>query len=86
MTEKSHMYCMLLLKLGCKVSGYHLNSHMTAAQLPAANTGQALSFSVRLIRSIRSESPPAFRLICLTTPRPSETANLAQAKTTLANT
>ncbi len=66
------MYLILLFRLGCKVSGCHRYSHMTEAQLSAANTGHALF--VTLSRNSRGIAPP----FC--------TLNLAKASTTLANT
>lgn len=65
---------MLLLKLPGIVSGYHLNTYITIAQLIAANTGHARS----LIESLR---------FCdRTMPYWGRTASLAIARTTRAKT
>lgn len=67
---------MLLLKLGCIVSGYHLYSHITIAQLKLANTGQAFLRTFSL-SSLPIPTPPSLRLC---------TDSFASASITLAKT
>jgi hypothetical protein len=45
---------MLLLKLGCMLSGRHLKMYMTSAQLRLANTGHAFALIFSRISSGRS--------------------------------
>merc|ERR1712072_681626 len=52
-----YMYCMLLRKLGCSVSGYHLNSHITHAQLRLANTGHEFCRTLCSCSSFSPSSP-----------------------------
>ena len=48
------MYFILLLKLGCMLSGRHLKMYMTKAQLRLANTGHAFAFILSRISRERS--------------------------------
>jgi hypothetical protein len=71
------MYVILLLKLVTMDSGCHRNTYMTAAQLSAANAGQALScIRERASGVMRAESGCMFGC----------TERLARARTTRAKT
>ena len=48
------MYFILLLKLGCMLSGCHLKMYITKAQLRLAKTGQAFAFIFSRISGERS--------------------------------
>ena len=70
------MYFILLLKLGCMVSGYHLKSHITIAQLKLAKTGHA--FRCTFSRISHPKPTPPSVLFCID--------SFASASATLANT
>lgn len=70
------MYCMLLFRLGWRVSGYHLNRYITDAQLRLAKIGHAL-FCIFALASQPTPRPPSFLF---------RTIVLATASTTLAKT
>jgi hypothetical protein len=52
--ENAYIYFMLLLKLGCMLSGRHLKMYMTSAQLRLANTGHAFALIFSRTSSGRS--------------------------------
>lgn len=52
--RNAYIYFILLLKLGCTLSGCHLKMNMTNAQLRLANTGHAFALIFSRISSGRS--------------------------------
>ena len=48
---------MLLRRLGWSISGYHLKSHITLAQLKLANTGQERFLTIASCSSLRPKMP-----------------------------
>lgn len=53
----TYMYVMLLRRLGCSISGYHLNIHITLAQLKLANTGHERVLMIASCSSFRPKMP-----------------------------
>ena len=53
----TYMYVMLLRRLGCSISGYHLNIHITLAQLKLANTGQERCLTIASCCSFNPKMP-----------------------------
>ena len=79
----TYMYFMLLLKLGCMLSGCHLKMYITNAQLRLAKTGQAFACIRDLVCSDSSCVGKAGSGVC---GDGAETDRRASARTTLAKT